>query len=123
MYSAPMYQQGHGLGGLFSSPFRAIAPVARAALPAIRKGARTAGYEMLRTAADVAEDVMDGEDIRTATKKQGKQFACRVVKKATKAAKRRVNRELDQHIPRNYIKRRRQQQQRQHTTDIFDQLT
>jgi hypothetical protein len=115
-YSAPMFQQGHGLGGLFSSLFRAMAPVARAVAPVLRRGARSVGYELLRSGADIANDIADGSDLRTATKKGATQFGSRLgknLKKGAVAVKRQYNRSSDQ---RRYINKKK----RGAVNDIFD---
>lgn len=51
--------RGHGFGSMFAG-------LARAALPLLKRSAATAGKSLLRTGANVLEDVMAGKDIKTA---------------------------------------------------------
>lgn len=71
-------QRGYGLGGLLGGLFRS-------AIPLLKKGAAMAGKQALRTGADIAQDVLSGENIKTATKKRlksaGRQMGSRVLTK------------------------------------------
>lgn len=64
------YQKGYGLGGIFRNIFKWIMPIVREhALPV----AKTVGKELLRTATNVAQDTLDGEEIGQSTKKRLKE--------------------------------------------------
>lgn len=64
------YQKGYGLGGIFRNIFKWIMPIVREhALPV----AKTVGKELLRTATNVAQDSLNGEEIAQSTKKRLKE--------------------------------------------------
>ena len=58
-------QRGYGLGGLLGGLFRT-------ALPILKKGAMAVGREALQSGMDIAQDVMNGQNIKTATKRRVK---------------------------------------------------
>ena len=53
--------RGHGLGGFFSSLFRR-------ALPFLQLGAKYAGKKLVRTGANVLDDIIEGHEPKTALK-------------------------------------------------------
>ena len=60
------FQRGYGLGSIFKGPFRW-------ALPHLQQGAKLLGKKALQTGVQVAQDVLAGENVKTATKKRAKQ--------------------------------------------------
>jgi hypothetical protein len=56
-FSGPRFQRGYGWGSFFSSLFRSATPV-------LRRGLLTAGRELLKTGAVVADDVINGRSIK-----------------------------------------------------------
>ena len=54
-------QKGSGLGGILGGLFKS-------ALPLIKQGAKTLGREALRTGVELAQDAIEGKDIRSAAK-------------------------------------------------------
>jgi hypothetical protein len=61
VFHGSKYQRGYGLGNLFRSFFRWIAPVIKThAFPALKEGAKTIGTEAVRTFANVANDTLEG---------------------------------------------------------------
>ena len=60
------FQRGYGLGSIFKGLFRW-------AMPHLQQGAKTLGKRALQTGVDVAQDVLAGENVKTATKKRAKQ--------------------------------------------------
>ena len=58
-------QRGYGLGGLLGGLFRS-------AMPLLKKGAMAVGREALQSGMDIAQDVMNGQSVKTATKKRMK---------------------------------------------------
>ena len=60
---SPVLQRGYGLGGLLRGLFRR-------ALPFLKKGATMVGKQALQTGMDLAEDVMSGQNIKTAAKRR-----------------------------------------------------
>jgi hypothetical protein len=81
-YSGPMVQRGHGLGGLFSSLFRTIAPLIA---PVLKSGAKAVAKEALRTGTQVASDFISGDKISEAMRARGSQAAKRLTKRAVKS--------------------------------------
>ena len=64
------YQKGYGLGGIFRNIFKWIMPIVREhALPV----AKSVGKELLRTATNVAQDTLNGEEFGQSTKKRLKE--------------------------------------------------
>ena len=60
------FQRDHGLGSIFKGLFRW-------AMPHLQQGARVLSKKALETGVDVAQDVLAGENLKTATKKRPKQ--------------------------------------------------
>ena len=60
------FQRGYGLGSIFKGLFRW-------AMPHLQQGAKMLGKKALQTGVDVAQDVLAGENLKTATKKRAKQ--------------------------------------------------
>jgi hypothetical protein len=55
------YQRGHGLGSIFGGLFKA-------AMPLLKKGAKTLEREALKTGLDIARDVVQGRNSKQAAK-------------------------------------------------------
>ena len=74
-------QRGHGLGGLIGSLFRT-------AMPLLKKGAEAVGRQALRTGVDIAEDVIGGKNVKSATRNRvrqaGRKLGTRALKKIQK---------------------------------------
>lgn len=68
-------QRGHGLGGLLGGLFRS-------AIPLLKKGAMTVGREALQSGIDIAHDVMNGQNVKTATKRRVKTAGRNIGRKA-----------------------------------------
>jgi hypothetical protein len=77
-YSGERFQRGSGLGSIFGSLLRSILPMAKSV-------AKTVGKQALRTGAEVAQDYLQGENIRESIKTRGKQGARRVLAKGAQA--------------------------------------
>ena len=60
------FQRGYGLGSMFKTLFRW-------AVPHLRQGAKVVGKKALQTGANVAQDVLQGENFNTAVTKRGRQ--------------------------------------------------
>ena len=60
------FQRGYGLGSIFKGLFRW-------AMPHLQQGAKVIGRKALQTGVNVAQDVLDGDNIKTAISKQAKQ--------------------------------------------------
>lgn len=81
------YQEGHGIGSLFGSIFRGVAPLLkRAVVPAVKSIAKNVGKSALKHAVGVATDVISGEkDLKSAVQDQamaGLKDAGNIVKNA-----------------------------------------
>lgn len=78
-YQGQTYQKGYGIGGWFKKLFRT-------ALPFLTRGAKTVGKEVLRTGSQIANDILEGRNIResaeTRTKEAGKNLAKKAIKTA-----------------------------------------
>ena len=60
------FQQGYGLGSIFKGLFRW-------AMPHLQQGAKVLGKKALQTGVEMAQDVLDGDDVKTAFSKRTKQ--------------------------------------------------
>ena len=60
------FQQGYGLGSIFKGLFRW-------AMPHLKQGAKILSTKALQTGAQVAQDVLDGDDVKSAVSKRAKQ--------------------------------------------------
>ena len=71
-FAGARVQRGHGFGSLFAGLLRSVAPL-------IKRGALALGNRALKTGAQIAGDVLSGENIRTAAKRRtntaGRDFA------------------------------------------------
>lgn len=63
-------QRGYGLGGIFKSIYKFILPLFKKhALPVLKKGAEVVGTEAIRTAANIANDTISGQDVKSSAEK------------------------------------------------------
>ena len=60
------FQQGYGLGSIFKGLFRW-------AMPHLQQGAKMLGKKALQTGVQVAQDVLNGDHVKTAVSKRAKQ--------------------------------------------------
>ncbi len=74
-------QRGYGLGGLMRGLFRS-------ALPILKKGAAAVGKEALQASVDIAQDVMSGQNVKSAAKRRlktaGRNMGAKVMDKIQK---------------------------------------
>lgn len=73
-------QRGSGLGGIFRSMFRM-------AVPLFKKGAKALGKQFLRTGVEVANDVIQGKDVKSAVKQRAKEAGKSLTDKAANKVK------------------------------------
>ena len=103
---SPVLQRGYGLGGLLGGLFRR-------AMPLLKKGAAMVGKQVLRTGMDIADDVMSGQNIKTAAKRRvkagGKQLGTDVLRRV-QTGKGRGRIRMNKPTQKN--KKRRQQRQK-----------
>lgn len=101
-FSGPTSQQGHGIGGIFSSLFRAAVPLFRKAAPVLKSAAKVVAKEAARTGVDVLNDVVDGVKLKDALIERGSAGAERLVTRGARKLKRMMS------VPKT-IKRHRKQ--------------
>lgn len=65
-YKGVSLQRGSGLGGIFRSMFRMV-------LPLFKSGAKAVGKQALRTGVDIANDYIQGKDLKNASKQRMKE--------------------------------------------------
>ena len=80
-FAGPTVQHGHGLGGIFRSIFRAVAPVFRKAAPVVKQFAKTAGTEAAKTGAAVLSDYVQGMKVSDSLAIRSKQAADRLIER------------------------------------------
>ena len=64
-FAGARVQRGHGFGSLFGGLLRSVAPL-------IKRGALALGNRALKTGAQIAGDLLSGDNIRTAAKRRTK---------------------------------------------------
>lgn len=62
-FTGARYQRGHGLGNILRS-------LTKLAVPFLKKGASRVGKQALKTGMDIAQDAMQGHNIKAAAKKR-----------------------------------------------------
>lgn len=78
-YQGQPFQKGYGIGGWFKRLFRT-------ALPFITKGAKSVGKEVLRTGTQIANDLLDGRNIKESAELRARETGRKLAKKAVKTA-------------------------------------
>jgi len=79
-YQGVTHQKGYGIGGLFRSLFRV-------AMPLFKSGAKAIGKQVLRSGADLVNDLAHGVDVKTAAKQRLKEAGRNLTDKATTKVK------------------------------------
>nr|DAC81380.1 TPA_asm: cupiennin [Parasteatoda house spider adintovirus] len=79
-YKGVSLQRGSGLGGIFKSMFRMV-------LPLFKSGAKAVGKQALKSGVDIANDYMQGKDIRDASKQRIKEATKILTNKAADKVK------------------------------------
>ena len=117
-YSGVSIQRGHGLGNIFASLFRTIAPVFKSTVaPMVKQGAKALAKEAISTGAQMATAAIAGDDprIKDRTKEATKRLLLQGAKKLTSAFEKPktipVKRKKIARSSKKYLKRPR---------DIFD---
>ena len=75
VFAGRRYQRGHGLGSIFGGLFKA-------AMPLLKKGAKTLEREALKTGLNIAGDVVQGRNIKQAAKSRLKSTGQNLLQKA-----------------------------------------
>ena len=111
VYAGSRVQKGHGLGSVFGGLFKA-------AMPLLKKGAKTLGREALRTGLNIAGDVVQGKNVKQAAqsrlKMAGKDLVNKAIGYAGPPGERTIKRPAN-----GKGRRRRQTRQRNTSNDIF----
>lgn len=76
IFAGVPYQRGSGLGSIFRGLFRFL-------WPAVKNIGKSAGREALQAGAEIASDVLKGENIKRSAKRRGKQALGRTIRKVT----------------------------------------
>ena len=76
VYAGSRYQRGHGLGSIFGG-------LIKAAMPLLKKGAKTLGREALKTGLNIVGDAVEGKNIKEATTARLKSTGKTLLQKAT----------------------------------------
>lgn len=79
-YKGVAHQRGNGLGGIFRSMFRMV-------LPLFKSGAKAIGKQALKSGVDIANDYMQGKDVRNAARERMKEAAKSLTDKASTKVK------------------------------------
>ena len=77
----PYYQRGHGIGSIFSGLFKAATPL-------LKTAAKSLGKKALRVGAQVANDVLEGQNLKTAGKRRILEAGTSTLKSLTNPIKR-----------------------------------
>ncbi|GFU57452.1 uncharacterized protein F54H12.2 [Trichonephila clavipes] len=78
-YQGQSFQKGYGIGGWFKRLFRS-------ALPFLSRGAKSVGKEVLRTGAQIANDLLEGRNLQESAEERAKETGRILAKKAIKKA-------------------------------------
>ncbi|GFW21814.1 uncharacterized protein F54H12.2 [Trichonephila clavipes] len=78
-YQGQSFQKGYGIGGWFKRLFRF-------ALPFLSRGAKSVGREVLRTGAQIANDLLEGQNLQESAEERAKEMGRILAKKAIKKA-------------------------------------
>ena len=80
VYHGGELQYGHGLGNLLGGLFRS-------AIPLLKKGATALGKTALEAGADIVDDVLSGQNVKSSVKKRARQAGRNLGNKAVKVAR------------------------------------
>jgi hypothetical protein len=111
MFAGRRYQRGHGLGSIFGG-------LVKAAMPLLKKGAKTLGCEALKTGLNIAGDVVQGRNIKQAAEERLKSTGQNLFQKAMDTVGPPGQRAIKGPAKRKKT-RRRQTKQRNTSNDIF----
>jgi hypothetical protein len=111
VFAGRRYQRGHGLGSIFGGPFKA-------AMPLLKKGAKTLERGALKTGLNIVGDVVQGRTIKQAAESQLKSIGENLFQKAVDTVGPPGQRAIKGPARRKKT-RRRQTKQRNTSNDIF----
>lgn len=114
----PHMQVGYGIGGLFSKFFDFVKPylvkAKNYAIPLLKSGAETVGKEVVKSAAEIAKDVLDGKNVKESAQHHLNASVDNLVSKAEQKMK--GNGYKRRHISRKFLPKKKKHR----NLDIFD---
>ena len=81
VFTGSRIQRGHGLGSLFSGLFKAATPL-------LKRGAKALGKQALTTGMELANDLIEGRNFKTAAKKRLKRAGSKLINEAGSSVQR-----------------------------------
>ena len=79
-FNGARYQQGYGLGNIFSS-------IAKTVLPLVKNGSKAIGKQVLRSGVGFASDVLSGKNVKQAAIDRAKATGSNLLKAAARKRK------------------------------------
>ncbi|GFY78713.1 uncharacterized protein F54H12.2 [Trichonephila inaurata madagascariensis] len=76
-YQGQSFQKGYSIGGWFKRLFRT-------ALPFLTRGAKSVGKEVLKTRIQIANDLLEGQNLEDAAKHRAKEIGRKLAREAIK---------------------------------------
>ena len=80
VFAGSRMQRGHGLGSIFSGLFKAATPL-------LKRGAKALGKQALSTGMELANDLLEGRNFKTAAKSRLKKAGSSLMKDAVNSIK------------------------------------
>ena len=80
VFAGSRMQRGHGLGSIFSGLFKAATPL-------LKRGAKALGKQALSTGMELANDLLEGRNFKTAAKSRLKKAGSSLMKDAVHSIK------------------------------------
>ena len=116
VFTGPRYQRGYGLGGILGGLFRS-------AMPLLKQGAKTLGREAIRAGVGIAQDALEGKNVKASAKNRLRHAGRNLANSAIRSVKTRITGAPKRGIKRKASGRRaisssRNRARRSH--DIFD---
>lgn len=109
-YKGISLQRGSGLGGIFKSMYRMV-------LPLFKSGARALGKQALKSGIDIANDYVQGKDLKTASEQRAREAAKILTDKASTKVKTMIGGNKRKRVKKKLLIRKKYR--KQYTPDIF----
>ena len=81
VFAGSRMQRGHGLGSIFSGLFKAATPL-------LKRGAKALGKQALSTGMELASDLIEGKNFKTAAKSRLKKAGSNLISEASTSIRR-----------------------------------
>lgn len=111
VFTGYSHQKGHGLGGI-------LGRLARSALPLLKSGAKALGKQAIYTGAEIVNDALQGEHVKSAARRRVGQAGRRIATDILERTSSRIKPIKRKATPRNVRNRRTKRVKR--SLDIFD---